>query len=123
MSTPSTSRTATVVRRTTLLLGSTATLVALAGPASADVAEDWTGEPPTDVDAWHALLVLGAIPLGLALLIAALIYLPALVRGERVAPGAPAVENQWIGGPRRTTAELAGPDSDESQAGGASARW
>jgi hypothetical protein len=116
-----TSRTATVVRRTTLLLGSTAALVALAGPASADVAEGWSD--PDDVDAWHALLVLGGIPLGLALVIAALIYLPALVRGERLAPGAPAVENQWIGGPRRTTAELAGPDGDDSQAGGASARW
>lgn len=118
---PGISRTATLVRRTTVLLAGSAALVAVAGPASADVAEGWS--QPDDVDAWHALLVLGGIPLALGLLITALVYVPALVRGERVAPNAPAVENQWIGGPRRTTAELAGPDGDESQAGGASARW
>lgn len=116
-----TSRTATLVRRTTLLLGTTAAFVAVAGPASADVAEGWSD--PKDVDAWHALLVLGAIPLGLGLLITALVYVPALIRGERVAPNAPAVENQWIGGPGRGTKELAGPDTAESEAGGASARW
>ncbi|MEI5672603.1 MULTISPECIES: hypothetical protein [Nocardioides] len=118
---PGISRTATLVRRTTVLLAGSVALVAVAGPASADVAEGWS--TPDDVDAWHALLVLGGIPLALGLLITALVYVPALVRGERVAPNAPAVENQWIGGPRRTTAELAGPDGDESQAGGASARW
>lgn len=111
----------TVLRRTSILLLLTASAVAVAGPASADVAEGWA--EPTDVDGWHALLVLGAIPLGLALLIAALIYLPPLIRGERIAPGAPPLENQWIGGPRRSTAELAGPDTPESEAGGASARW
>jgi len=30
---------------------------------------------------------------------------------------------QWLGGPRKGTAELAGPDSEHSEAGGASARW
>jgi hypothetical protein len=111
----------TVLRRTTTLLLLTMAAASVAGPASADVAEGWSN--PSDVDPWHALLVLGAIPLGLVLLITALVYVPALLRGERVAPNAPAVENQWIGGPRRSTAELAGPDTPESEAGGASARW
>lgn len=116
-----TSRTVAIVRRTTLLLGSTAALLAVAGPASADVAEGWSN--PEDVSAAHALLVLGGIPLALGLLITALVYVPAMIRGERLAPNAPRVENQWIGGPRRSTAELAAPDGDDSQAGGASARW
>ena len=52
-----------------------------------------------------------------------LVYLPAMVRGERVAPGGAARENQWFGGPRKGTAELAAPDTEESKAGGASGRW
>jgi hypothetical protein len=116
-----TSRTAARVRRTAVLLGTTAALLAVAGPASADVAEGWSD--PDDVDAWHALLVLGGIPLLLGLLIAAMIYVPAMIRGERIAPNAPVVENQWIGGPGRGAKQLAGPDTPESEAGGASARW
>lgn len=92
-----------------------------AAPAGADVPEGWSDPEP--VSALHAILVLGVIPLGLFVLIVLAVYVPAMVRGERVAPGAPALENQWLGGPRRTTAELAGPDSHESEAGGASARW
>ena len=50
--------------------------------------------------------------------------LPAsLVRGERIAPGQPPVENQWLGGPRTGTAELKGPESEDAEAGGASGRW
>ncbi len=115
------SRTVALVRRTTFLLGSSAALLAVAGPASADVADGWSN--PEDVSAVHALLVLGGIPLALGLLITALVYVPAMIRGERLAPNAPLVENQWIGGPRRGTAELAAPDGADSQAGGASARW
>ncbi|WP_182524136.1 hypothetical protein [Nocardioides dongkuii] len=121
MTTPETSPAATRLRRAVLLLGLTVALVAVAGPASADVPEGWSN--PDDVDVLWALLVLGGIPLALALLITAFVYIPPMVRGERVAPGAPAVENQWIGGPSRSAAELAGPDTDVSEAGGASARW
>lgn len=95
--------------------------VALAAPAHAEVPEGWSNPEP--VSALHALLVLAGIPLLLFVLIALAVYLPALVRGERVKPGAPAVEDQWFGGPRKGTAELAGPDNEDSQAGGASARW
>ncbi len=98
----------------------TATLV-LAAPAAA-VPEGWSS--PDDVNPVMAAFVIVGGPLALALLIAAAVYVPALVRGEQIGrPGAPTVENQWLGGPRRSAAELAGPDSEGSQAGGASARW
>jgi hypothetical protein len=115
----------TALRRTTSLVlltaVGTAASLAVAGPASADVAEGWP--PAEDVDPWHALLVLGGIPLLMGLVLVALVYLPPLIRGERIAPNAPALENQWIGGPGRGAKELAGPDTPESEAGGASARW
>jgi hypothetical protein len=95
--------------------------LALAAPAGADVPEQWDNEAP--IDKLHAILVLGGIPLLLALIIVAAVYLPALVRGERVAPGTSPVDDQWLGGPRKSAGELAGPDSDTSQAGGASGRW
>jgi hypothetical protein len=95
--------------------------VALAAPASADVPEGWSDPDP--VNTLHALLLLGGVPLLLFVLIWLLVYVPAMVRGERVAPGTATAEDQWIGGPRKSTAELAGPDGDDSQAGGASARW
>ncbi|MFC4786909.1 hypothetical protein ACT8ZV_20715 [Nocardioides sp. MAHUQ-72] len=114
-----------LVRRSVIVLG-TATAVAVtglvtAGPAGADVPEGWSN--PDDVSALHALLILGGIPVLLFVLITLAVYVPALVRGERVTPGAPAVEEQWFGGPRKGTAELAGPDTEESKAGGASGRW
>lgn len=95
--------------------------VVVAGPATADVPEFW---PTADrVDDLHAVLLLGGVTLLLALVIGLAVYVPALARGERVAPGAPQVDDQWLGGPRRTAGELAGPDSDTSRAGGASGRW
>lgn len=112
--------TATFARRAAAVLVAVAALVATAGPASAAIPEGWSD--PDDVSALYAILLLGGVPLLLFLLIALAVYVPAMVRGERVAPGA-TTENQWFGGPRKGTAELAGPDSDESQAGGASGRW
>lgn len=89
-------------------------------PAAA-VPEGWSN--PSDVSAGSFLLVLIAVPIGLALLIALLVYVPALVRGEKITPGPEHVEDQWFGGPRQGTRELAAPDDETSQAGGASARW
>jgi hypothetical protein len=111
----------TIARRTVAVLVATGTLVAIAGPATADVPEGWSN--PEDVSVLYALLVLGGIPLLLFVLITLAVYVPALIRGERVAPGEPSVEDQWFGGPRKGTSELAGPDTDESKAGGASGRW
>lgn len=95
--------------------------LALAAPAGAEVPEGW--DDPEPVDKLSMLLLLGGVPLLLALVILVAVYAPALVRGERVAPGTPQVADQWLGGPRKSAGELAGPDSDTSQAGGASGRW
>jgi hypothetical protein len=112
-----------VRRLATVAVGSAAlalTAVAVAAPASAEPAEGW---PETEqVDVLQALLLLGGIPLLLFVGIMVLTYLPALVRGESVAPGGPTVEDQWLGG-RRPTAQLAAPDDETSAAGGASGRW
>lgn len=98
----------------------TATAVVLAGPAAAEPSEGWPSTEP--VDGLRTLLLLGGIPLLLFVAILVLTYVPALVRGESVAPGGSTVEDQWLGGPR-TSGELAAPDNETSAAGGASGRW
>ena len=104
-----------------------ATLGGVITPISALVPLDtpigW-GEP-TDVNMVDALLILVGIPLLLFVLIAIAVYLPSVVRGESIAPGAPPVEDQWLGGPRTGTAELGtGSRRDAtSGTGGASGRW
>jgi len=95
--------------------------VALAAPVAAEVPEGWPTPPA--IDRLGSILLLVGLPLLLALVIGLAVYLPAIVRGERVAPGAPEREDQWLGGPRKAAGELAGPDSEHSQAGGASGRW
>jgi hypothetical protein len=110
-----------LARRTTVVLAAAATVLATAGPASAEVPEGWSD--PDAVSVLQAILVLVGIPLLLFLVISVLVYLPAMVRGERVAPGGATRENQWFGGPRKGTAELAAADTEESKAGGASGRW
>ena len=109
-----------LARRTTVVLAAVATVLAVAGPASADVPEGWSN--PDAVSMLHVLLVFVGIPLLLFVVICVLVYLPSMLRGERT-PGASAHENQWFGGPRKGTAELAAPDTEESKAGGASGRW
>ena len=94
---------------------------ALAFVVPLDVPVGWS--QPDDVNMVHALLLLVGVPLLLFILITVAVYLPSLVRGERIAPGQPPVENQWLGGPRTGTAELKGPESEDAEAGGASGRW
>lgn len=108
-------------RRTAVVIAVVAGVALAAQPAGAAVPEGW--DKPDDIDTMHTLLLLGGVPLLLFVAIVVLTYLPALIKGERIKPGAPAVENQWLGGPRKSTGELAAPDSAESDAGGASARW
>ena len=93
----------------------------LAAPASADVPEFW--DDPDEINNLHAILLLGGVPLLLFVVIGFLVYAPSVIRGERILPGHPPTENQWLGGPRKSTGELAGPDTQDSQAGGASGRW
>jgi hypothetical protein len=113
----------TLARRAAVLTFAVAAPVLVAAPARAEVPEGWSDPEP--VDKLHALLVLVGIPLLLFLLIAIAVYVPALIRGERVTPGAPAIESQWFGGPRRGTHELESraASADASDTGGASGRW
>ena len=116
---PSSIRRVLVVAAAGVWLG--AASVVLAAPASADVPEYW--EEPAKVDKLEAILLLGGVPLLLMVVITFLVYAPSVARGERIAPGHAGTENQWLGGPRKSAGELAGPDTDDSQAGGASGRW
>ena len=109
-------------RRTVVLLLGVALVVAVGGPASADVPEGW-GDGVEAVDPWHALLVLAGIPILLFLVITALVVIPGVIKGERFTPGGQATEDQWFGGPSKGTTALPAPDNDESKAGGASGRW
>ncbi|TCJ30054.1 hypothetical protein [Nocardioides jejuensis] len=73
----------------------------------------------TDVDGLRALLVFIAYPAGLFALIVLLVLLPRLIKGGASA----GTESEWFGGPRKSGDELAGPDGEDSKAGGAGARW
>jgi hypothetical protein len=89
-----------------------------------DVPVGWSD--PDDVDMLKAVLLLGGVPLLLFIGITLAVFVPSLVRGERLAPGARAVENQWLGGPRTGAGELTGPNAGDDQdpdTGGASGRW
>lgn len=110
-----------LARGTAVVLSAGALGLALAGPAAADVPEGWA--EPYHVDVWHTILVLVGIPLLVIVVITALVLLPGIRKGERVAPGGGRTQDQWLGGPRSGTSELPAADDDRSQAGGASARW
>ena len=107
--------------RRAAVLAAAPALALLAAPAHADVPDGWA--PVTNVDDLNALLLLVGGPLLLFVLIALAVYLPAMIRGEKLLPDHSGGEAQWIGGPRQGVAELPGPDGDDSRAGGASGRW
>lgn len=117
--TPALSTTARIAARASLPLVALGAAL-LASPAHADVAEGWSN--PADVDALHALLLLGGVPVLLFVLIGLAVYIPALVRGEDVSPTGGTVESQWIGGPRHAK-ELASGDTESSETGGAHGSW
>ena len=105
-------------------LAAGAVLALLAAPARADVPEGWGGQTEhSSLDVLHSLGIFLGAPLLLFALIALAVYLPAMVRGEKLLPDHSAGEVQWIGGPRQGVAELPAPDGDDSRAGGASGRW
>lgn len=96
--------------------------VLLAGPAAAGTPESWPAKPSIDI--LQVLLLFVGIPLLVFVVIAALVIGPSLARGESLAPGGGAEDDaQWLGGPRKSAGELAAPDSEGSQAGGAGGRW
>ena len=117
-----TTKLAHLARRTSVILVAGGLLLAVAGPAGADVPEGWSTDAEP-VSALHAVLVLAGIPLLLFLLITLAVVLPGVIKGERFTPGGQATEDQWFGGPSQGTAELPAPDTEESKAGGASGRW
>lgn len=121
--------TSSTPRRLAVVVGSaTLLLLALAGPASADIPVGWSNPKPVPV--LHDVLLLLGVPVLITLAIFAAIYLPGIIRGESVAPAGAKAEDQWFGG-RRDTAELqsspTGADADGSQSGrdtgGASGSW
>ena len=123
---PSSSSRSTRVRRAgrVTALAAGVVLALLSAPAHADVPEGWGGQTqPFELDPLHALGLYLGIPLLLFALIAVAVYLPVMIRGEKLLPDYSAGEPQWIGGPRQGVAELPAPDGQDSRAGGASGRW
>ncbi len=110
----------TYARRVTVLVAVGTPSLLAAAPAQADVPEGWSDPDP--VSMFESLMVVVGIPLALIVLITLAVYLPALARGERVAPGASRVEDRWFGGPRQGTHELESR-GDTGETGGASGRW
>lgn len=110
--------TSTLIRRTALVLTAAALPLLAASPAVAEVPEGWSD--PDEVGILQLLLVVGALPIALAVLIALAVYLPAMARGENVKPGGE-VADEWFGGPRSGPAEL--ETRDAGTTGGASGHW
>lgn len=92
----------------------------VSAPAQADVPEGWSN--PEEVDMLGALLLLGGVPLLLFVLITLAVYLPAMVRGDRLTPDHKSPQAQWLGGPQPGGKELGGV-SEPSETGGAGGRW
>ncbi|MGH3411800.1 MAG: hypothetical protein ACRDPH_01810 [Marmoricola sp.] len=102
-------------------LGVLLVLSALAVPSFADEPVSWKPEPP--VSGFDFLLVLLLIPLGIGLVIALMVVLPSLVKGEGYDPTRAWVgmHNEWFGGPQRNVDEPARTKAADT--GGASADW
>ncbi|MGH3509578.1 MAG: hypothetical protein ACRDPI_05035 [Nocardioidaceae bacterium] len=120
--------TSPVVRRAVRSLALTPAIVVLvaAGPAFAEAPQAWEHDPK--VNKLHALLILGAIPLGLFVLIWVLASLPYMLHGQTYHPGlAWRNEPEWFGGPDGGVDKLDTEAPAESEppddTGGASARW
>ncbi len=106
--------------RACALLSAPLTLL-LAAPARADVPEGWS--EPVAVDTLQALIFLAGGPILLFVLIALAVYLPSMIRGERLLPDHSGGEAQWLGGPRPGSRELTSAEHDDSRTGGASGSW
>jgi hypothetical protein len=117
----------------TVLLGVT---LGASGSAMADAPDSW--QTPTHVSATYTLLVLGAIPLGLFLLITLLVYLPSMRHRSSDGQGEGwRGEAAWFGGPRggleaadrnappavTSGRTPAGDQGTQDQPGGTSGRW
>jgi uncharacterized RDD family membrane protein YckC len=116
---------ARVARRSLRALALTPAVLLPLVSAPALAAPPSTWPDPEPVGALEYLLVLLVIPLGLALLITVLTYVPVMVKGEKYTPGRSwRNENEWFGGPKDglEASDKAEVPSDADR-GGASARW
>jgi hypothetical protein len=105
-----------------VVLASIALALTSVGAASADVPEGWSD--PDEVSFMHALLVLGGIPLAVIVLLALATYVPAIVRGESLAPAGARPDDEWFGGRRDAEKALESPTSASTdETGGASGSW
>ena len=127
-------RNAPVVRRLTRAAALIPALLVLTAvsPALGAPPERW--EDPEPVSTLYALALLAGIPLALFAVIALLVYVPSMARGESYTPGlAWRNENEWFGGPQggvagvgqgeREAIESPGSAQAEDSRGGASAHW
>lgn len=109
-----------VRRAAVTAVGLAAVSFALAGPASANVPQGWSDPAPMPIGKF--LLIILVLPVAAAIVISLIVLLPGLLKGEGLG-NKPEQGGEWFGGPRQGTSDLAAPDGDDSQAGGASARW
>lgn len=94
--------------------------VLLAAPAMAERPENWA--TPESVQFMDFFLLVLVFPLAATVVITLLAIVPALVKGEKLAPNAAPIEDQWLGGPKGGKAELESTGSAKD-AGGASGQW
>lgn len=101
-----------------------------AGAAFADPPETWPNGP--DVSTLYTLVVLGAVPLALFLLITLLVYLPSMTGRDKAHRSGHAWrgESEWFGGPRgglEAADAHAAPTLTDGRStparGGTSGRW
>lgn len=103
-------------RRAVLVVGfATIAVLASAGAASAEIPVGWSDPPPVPV-LRDVLLLLG-IPLLITFAIVGSIYLPGVIRGEKVAPAGARTDDAWFGGRRDPAALETAPASRSIEAG------
>jgi hypothetical protein len=110
--------------RATALCGLLA--VALSGCARDERAASMPGSDPgaAEVGASGALVLYVLVPLGIALVIAALAWLPGMVRSARYRPGAGwSAPPVWFAGPPDPAAAVEAADTADLNRGGASGSW
>lgn len=125
----------TAVRRAARLLALVPAILVTGGTgtAFAEAPAQWEDNSP--VSPLKVIVVLAVIPVGLFVLIALLVYLPSMSKGESYHPGlAWRNEPEWFGGPRKGVEAIdqpavvgAGSPHDaggsEPGPGGTSGRW
>lgn len=95
-------------------------LVVLGAPAFAKPPEGWSN--PASVDTLHLLMVLFGFPLIIFAVVALLVVVPGLAKGERLGhSNEPVREENWLGGPRPAH-ELESAEHTGGT-GGASGSW